>query len=111
MQGEWAADVCSTLFELQRGIRRLEQGIKILDSISAAEAAAEVQKNTWGTWLLSPIYKMVEESEEEEARKDRGRQERRIEKDMKERRLESKKAELKKEKISSRLANRRGRCC
>ena len=87
----------SSIFELQRGIRRLEQDIKILDSIVAAEAAKEAQKNSWGTWLLSPITKKVEESEEEKERKDRERQERRIEKDMKERRLESKKADLKKE--------------
>jgi hypothetical protein len=85
----------SSIFELQRGIRRLEQEIKNLDSIFAAEAATEAQKNSWGAWLLSPIYKKTEDSEEEKARKDRGRQERRIEKDMKERRLELKKAELK----------------
>jgi hypothetical protein len=83
------------MFELQRGIRRLEHEIKNLDSILAAEAATEARKNGWTTWFLSPIYKKVEDSEEEKARKDRGRQERRIEKDMKERRLESKKVDLK----------------
>ena len=88
----------SSIFELQRVIRRLEQEIKNLDSVSAAEAAAEAQKNSWGTWLLSPIYKKVEDSEEEKARKDRERQERRIEKDMKERRLESRKVDLQIEK-------------
>jgi hypothetical protein len=87
----------SSIFELKRAIRRLEQEIKNLDSILAAEAATEAQKNSWGAWLLSPIYKKAEESEDEKARKDRGKQERRIEKDMKERRLESKKADLKKE--------------
>jgi hypothetical protein len=86
-----------SIFELQRGIRRLEQEIKNLDSILAAEAAIEAQKNSWGTWLLSPIYKKAEDSEEEKARKDIERQERRIEKDMKERRLELKKANLKTE--------------
>jgi len=87
----------SSIFELQRGIRRLEQEIKNLDSISAAEAAEDAQKNSWGTWLLSQISKKREESEEEKARKDRERQERRIEKDMKERRLESKMGDLKRE--------------
>ncbi|RDW77879.1 hypothetical protein BP5796_05731 [Coleophoma crateriformis] len=87
----------SSIFELQRDIRRLEQEIKNLDSIAAAEAAEEAQKNSWGTWLLSPIYKKVEESEEEKAYKDRARQERRIEKDMKERRLDLKKVVLGKE--------------
>ncbi|KAF2816422.1 DnaJ-domain-containing protein [Mytilinidion resinicola] len=87
----------STIFDLQRGVRLLEQEIRNLDSILAAEAAAEARKNSWGSWLLSPIYKKAEDSEEEKARKDRGRQERRIEKDLKERRLDLKKADLKKE--------------
>jgi hypothetical protein len=94
----------SSIFELQRDIRRLEQEIKNLDSIVAAEAAENAQKNSWGTWLLSPIYKRAEDSEEEKARKDRKRQERRIEKDMKERRLDLKKADLKKEESLSRQA-------
>lgn len=85
----------SSIFEAKREIRRLEQNIKALDSILAAEAAVEAQKNSWSTWLLSPIYKKAEESEEEKARKDRARQERRVEKDMKERRLEARKANLK----------------
>lgn len=87
----------SSIFELQRFIRQLEQEIRNLDSILAAEVAADAQKNSWATWLLSPIYKTAEESEEQKARKDIGRQERRIEKAMKERRLEWKKADLKRE--------------
>lgn len=83
-----------SIFELQRGIRRLEQEIKNLTSVLAAEAAAEAQKNSWGTWLLSPIYKKAEDTEEIKARKDRERQERRIEKDMKERRLDLRKTDL-----------------
>ena len=94
----------SSIFELQRDIRRLEQEIKNLDSIVAAEAAEEAQKNSWGNWLLSPIYKKAEDSEEEKARKDRERQERKIEKDMKERRLGLKKADLKKEESLLRKA-------
>jgi curved DNA-binding protein CbpA len=85
----------SSIFEIKREIRRLEQDIKDLDSILAAEAAAETQKNSWSTWLLSPVYKKAEDSNEEKARKDRARQERRIEKDMKERRLDANKARLK----------------
>ena len=87
----------SSIFELQRNIRRLEQEIKNLNSVVAAEAATEAQKNSWGTWFLSPIYRKAEDSEEEKERKDRERQERKIEKDMKERRLELKKAELRKQ--------------
>lgn len=87
----------SSIFELQRGIRQLEQKIKNLDSIFDAEAAIEAQKNSWTTWLLSSITKKAEETEEEKERKDRGRQERRVEKDMKERRLVLKQAELKRE--------------
>lgn len=94
----------SSIFEKQRDIRRLEQEIKNLDSIVAAEQATEAQKNSWGTWFLSPIYKRVEDSEDERARKDRERQERRIEKDMKERRLVLKKADLKKVENLSRKA-------
>jgi hypothetical protein len=87
----------STIFELQRVVWRLEQEIRNLNSIIASEAAIEAQKNSWGAWLLSPIYKKAEDTEEEKARKDRERQERKIEKDMKERRLELRKADLKKE--------------
>ena len=54
----------SSIFELQRVLRRLEQEIKGLDSLAAAEAAVEAQKNSWGTWMLSPIYKTVEDTEE-----------------------------------------------
>ena len=96
----------SSIFDLQRGIRRLEQEIKNLESIAAAEALAEAQKNSWTAWVLSPIYKKVEDSEEEKARKDRARQERRVEKDMKERRLEVKKADLKREENLSLKAKR-----
>lgn len=73
----------------------MEQEIRNLDSIFASEAAAEAWKNSWGAWLLSPIYKKAKESEEEKERKDRDRQERKMEKDMKERRLEWNKADLK----------------
>ncbi|XMA10407.1 hypothetical protein WAI453_003198 [Rhynchosporium graminicola] len=63
----------SSIFELQRDIRRLQQDIKSLDEIVASEIAEEAQKNSWGAWLLSPIYKRAEDSEEEKARKDRKR--------------------------------------
>lgn len=75
----------------------MEQEIKILNITLAAEAVAVAQKNSWGAWLLSAIYKRAEDSEEEKARKDRGIQERRIEKDMKERWLEFRKVSLKNE--------------
>lgn len=94
----------SSTFELRRDIRRLEQEINNLDSIVVAEAAEDAQKNSWTTWLLSPIYKKAEESEEEKERKDRERQERRIEKDMKERRLGLKKADLEKKESILRKA-------
>lgn len=94
----------SSIVELQIGIRHLEQEINNLDSVFAAEAAIEAQKNSWRTWLLSLISKKAEDTEEEKARKDRERQERRIEKDMKERRLVLKKADLKREENLSRKA-------
>lgn len=87
----------TSITKLQTDIRRLEQEIKNLTSIAAAEAAEDVQENSWGTWLLSPFYKRAEESEEDKARKDRGRQERQIEEDMKERQLDMKTTNLKKE--------------
>jgi hypothetical protein len=87
----------SSIFELQREIRQFEQQIKLLNSIVAAEAAEEAQKNSWRTWLLSPIYKKAEDSKEDKAYKDIKRQERRIEKDMKERRLRVKEEDLKTE--------------
>ncbi|OCT48554.1 DnaJ-domain-containing protein [Cladophialophora carrionii] len=94
----------SSIFDLQRRVRQLEQEIRNLDSILVAEMAAEAQKNSWGTWLLLPFYNKVEETASEKARKDRERQERRIEKDLKERWLESKKAELKSEETRLRTA-------
>ena len=87
----------SSIFELQRGIRQLEQEIKNLDSIFDAETTIEAQKNIWRTWLLSSIFKKTEDSEKKKTRKDRERQKRRIEKDMKKRRLGFKKTKLKRE--------------
>ncbi|KAB8304572.1 hypothetical protein EYC80_003951 [Monilinia laxa] len=84
-----------SIIKLQVDIGRLEQEIKKLDHIASAEAAKKAQENSWGAWFFSPIYKKVEETEEEKERKDRERQERRIEKDMKERRFELKRADLK----------------
>jgi hypothetical protein len=85
----------SSISEIQREVKRFEQAIRDLASIAAAEAAVEAQKNSWSTWILSPLYKKVEESEEVKAEKDRARQERRIEKDMKERRLRAVEERLK----------------
>ena len=85
------------MFQLQRGIWQVEREIKGLNIIMDAEAAIEAQKNSWTAWLMSPIFKKAEDTEEEKARKDRWRQESRIEKDMKERRLALKKADLKRE--------------
>ena len=62
----------------------------------------EARKNSWTTWLLSPITKKREETEEEKANIDRKRQERRIEKDLKERWLASKKTDLKGKETLSR---------
>ncbi|KAH8719494.1 hypothetical protein GQ44DRAFT_687427 [Phaeosphaeriaceae sp. PMI808] len=87
----------TSIFELQRSLRVLQQEIKDLNSLIAAEAAKEAQKNSWGAWLLSPIYKKPEDSEEMKDRKDREQQERRVERDMKERRLYKKETDLKKE--------------
>ncbi|KAK3635615.1 hypothetical protein LTR56_014655 [Elasticomyces elasticus] len=88
----------ASMRELQRTIASLEQEIKNLNSISAAEAAVEARKNSWGTWLVSPLFKKGEESEEEKARKGVKIQERKMEKDMKERRIESRKADLRRGK-------------
>lgn len=94
----------SRIFEVQRAIRPLQQEIRNINSILAAVSAAEAQKNSWTTWLLSPIYKKAEESEETKERKGRETQEKRIERDMKQRRLEAKYADLKKEEASLKTA-------
>lgn len=88
------------IFELQRRIRRLEQEIANLDSIVMAEVAFEARKNSWKAWFLSPLYQKVDDTEEEQELKDRGRQERRIEKDMKERRLAAERADLERAEMS-----------
>ena len=108
-EARWQTKRCvfdSSIFEIRRDIRRLEQEIQNLNSIAAAEVAEEAQKNSWGTWLLSPIYKKAAESEEEKSRKGRQKQERRIEKDMKERRLVLKDAEYRKQESLFREAQR-----
>jgi hypothetical protein len=92
----------SSISEIQREVKRFEQAIRDLVSIAAAEAVVEAQKNSWSTWILSPLYKKVEESEEVKAEKDRARQERRIEKDMKERRLRAVEERLKTAETSMR---------
>ncbi|KAM3068363.1 hypothetical protein ACMFMG_009500 [Clarireedia jacksonii] len=90
---------------LKKDIQRLKEEIRNLDNITAAEEAEEAKKNSWGTWLLSPLYKKpVADSEEEKARKERERQERRLQKDMKERRLDWKNSDLKKEETLLRKA-------
>lgn len=90
----------TSISRIGRAVRQLEQEIDGFVSILAAEAAEEAQKNSWSTWILSPILKKVEDSDDVKAQKDRARQERRIEKDMKERRLEAKRAELKMTKMT-----------
>ncbi|KAJ8066379.1 hypothetical protein OCU04_005446 [Sclerotinia nivalis] len=94
-EAEWQAlknSYDSSILELQTEIQWLQQEIKNLDSIEAFEARKKARENSWGTWLVSPIGKKVEDGEE---RKDRERQKRRIEKDWKERRLELGRALLK----------------
>lgn len=73
----------------------MEQEIENLDSIARAEAAVEARKKSWATWFLSPLYKQLEESEDEKVRKDFQKQERKIEQGLKERRLSSQQAQLK----------------
>ncbi|TKA79239.1 hypothetical protein B0A55_06270 [Friedmanniomyces simplex] len=45
--------------------------MKNLASTAAAEAAVKARKNSWGTWFLSPLYKQVDESEDENRTRDR----------------------------------------
>jgi hypothetical protein len=94
----------SSIFELQRTIRRLEQDIKGLATITAAEKAQEASKNSWETWFLSPLTKKVEESEEMKAHNARKSQERKIEQDLKERRLISQKTQLQEKESGMRQA-------
>jgi hypothetical protein len=94
----------SSVFALQRAIRILEQEISKLTSFEVSDAAEDARMNSWGTWLLSPIYKKPEDSEEEKKCKDRAKQERQIQKHMKEKFLQSRKADLEKEEILFKLA-------
>lgn len=82
----------SPIFELQRNIWVLEQDIKNLTGLAAARvaveaAAAETPKNSWGTWVLSPLYRQAQEDEHKNALKARRCQQRDIEITSKERRL------------------------
>ncbi|KAK5626289.1 hypothetical protein RRF57_002004 [Xylaria bambusicola] len=87
----------SLIFEMHREIRRLEQEIKTLVDMAATVKAEEAWDKSWRAWILSPIYKQAQLTDEDKARKERQNQERRIEIDMKERRLEVKKKELEKQ--------------
>ncbi|KAI1181817.1 hypothetical protein F5B17DRAFT_239641 [Nemania serpens] len=87
----------TAILKIRGVIRGLEDAIKSLANIAAAEAAEEAWKGSWSAWVLSPLYKQAKLSEEEKADKERKKQERRIEKDMKERRLTLKKTELEKQ--------------
>ncbi|KAK5738888.1 hypothetical protein LTR17_005614 [Elasticomyces elasticus] len=87
----------ASMRELQRAIAILEQEIKNLDNISAAEATVEAR--TAAVKARNRFAKRAEESEEEKARKDIKRQERKMEKDMKERRVESKEVDLKRAQV------------
>ena len=75
----------------------MEHEIKTLADIAAAVGAEEAWSKSWKAWLLSPVYKQAQLTDEDKARKERENQERRIEIDMKERRLEAKKKELEKQ--------------
>jgi hypothetical protein len=97
----------SSIFEMQRTIRRLEQDIKGLATITAAEKAQKASENSWGTWLLSPLTKKVEESEDMKAHNARKSQERKIEQDLKERRLISQKTQLQEKESGMKQAKER----
>lgn len=56
------SDLEFSIFEFRRTVRRLEQDIKNLASLAAAEKAEQARKNSWGTWMLSPLYKKVDET-------------------------------------------------
>ncbi|KAF7953181.1 hypothetical protein EAE96_006396 [Botrytis aclada] len=88
----------SVISQLQNDIHSLKQSIELLKKNDAIEDVEEAWRNGWGAWLLSPIIKRAEFSEDEKERKDRSRQERKIEMDLKERRIGAKSAELDKEK-------------
>lgn len=79
---------------IEAAVRKLEHQIHYHNNRVAAEAAEEAKKNSWTTWLLSPLYKKRKETEKEQEAKSRKSQERRIERDMKERVLLSKNVEL-----------------
>ena len=89
------AGLSSLIFELQRSIRVLRQEIDGLAKTVAAEASVKERKNCQSAFsaLVAPDSE-DDESEEENARKDRRCQERRIEIDLKERRLSLQEVQL-----------------
>jgi hypothetical protein len=84
----------SPIIELQRVIQGLERDIRDSEAIDATELAEEQQKDSWSSWLLSSVYKPVEESEEEKERKRKRKQERRAEKDRMKKRLVDRKVDV-----------------
>lgn len=75
------------ILNIEAAGRNLEHQIHYYNSFLAAEAAEEVKKHSWTTWLLSPLSKKRRDTEEEQEANSRKRQEMRIERDMKERAL------------------------
>jgi hypothetical protein len=84
----------SEIFEFSSVRKRLEKEIRDLQDVAAAETAEKDWENSWTLYLMSPIFKRPQRTEEEILRRDRERQERRIQKDMKERRMQANKTSL-----------------
>ncbi|KAI0140422.1 DnaJ domain-containing protein [Xylariaceae sp. FL1272] len=89
----------SAIFKLQMVIRRVDREMQDLSSIIAADAAEQSWERSWGAWILSPIYRKAEATEDEKETKEKQRQERIIQRDMKERRLDSAREECRKREI------------
>lgn len=59
----------NTIFESNRVIRQLQKTIADLAFIRKAEKDEDAAANSWGTWIMSPLYAKRTESEEEKQHK------------------------------------------
>ena len=88
------------IFEGNRVVRRLAADLKRLQDQDDDELRKERERNTWWTYMTSPIYGEVKETEEQKQRRETERLQRLASKSIKENQLAQKEAILQKSRYA-----------